>query len=75
MVKAAGYRWVKARRVLTSSDPDYRAKLDRIKSVLATLGKDEAFFSIDEYGPFKVCQGSGKNLGRVACLARADRPD
>jgi len=62
VVKAAGYRWVKARRVLTSSDPDYRAKLDRIKAVLATLGKDEAFFSIDEYGPFKVCQRGGKTL-------------
>src|SRR5712671_4539689 len=27
-IKNAGYRWLKARKVLTSRDPDYRAKLD-----------------------------------------------
>ena len=48
---ASGLRWKKARVALTSHDPDYRAKVDAIKSVLAFLPNDEAFFSIDELGP------------------------
>jgi transposase len=30
IIKKAGYRWLKAKKVLTSRDPDYRAKLDDI---------------------------------------------
>jgi transposase len=54
ITKSAGYRWRKARIVLTSSDPDYVEKLARIRSILSALGPDEAFFSIDEFGPFAV---------------------
>lgn len=60
----AGWKWRLARRVLTSNDPDYREKVDRIKKTLAELGKDEAFFSIDEYGPFAIKKKGG--LKRVA---------
>ena len=64
MIKAAGFRWRKARVVLTSKDPDYRLKLDAIKRILSTLQEDEAFFSIDEYGPFAVkCKGGRKRVG------------
>lgn len=64
MIKAAGFRWRKAKVVLTSRDPDYRAKLDAIKKILSTLQEDEAFFSIDEYGPFAVkCKGGRKRVG------------
>jgi hypothetical protein len=35
MIKAAGFRWRKAKVVLTSQDPDYRAKLDAIKKILS----------------------------------------
>ena len=31
IVKDAGYRWLKAREVLTSNDPEYRQKLSDIK--------------------------------------------
>ena len=34
ITKAAGYKWRKARVVLTSNDPDYAEKLARIRSVL-----------------------------------------
>jgi DNA-binding CsgD family transcriptional regulator len=54
ITKAAGYRWRKARIVLTSSDQNYTEKLDRIRSILSGLRSDEAFFSIDEFGPFAV---------------------
>jgi transposase len=62
ITKAAGYRWRKARVVLTSSDPDYTDKLDRIRSVLSGLRPDEAFFSIDEFGPFAVKMKPGRAL-------------
>ena len=62
ITKAAGYRWRQARIVLTSRDPDYTEKLDRIRSILSGLGPDEAFFSIDEFGPFAVKMKPGRAL-------------
>lgn len=63
IIKAAGFRWRKARIVLTSKDPDYRAKLNAIKVILTELKEDEAFFSIDEYGPFAIkCKGGRKRV-------------
>jgi hypothetical protein len=35
ITKAAGYRWPKARVVLTSSDPEYSEKPDQIGSILS----------------------------------------
>lgn len=62
IIKVAGYRWMKAKQVLTSNDPDYRSKLTRIQEILGELGKHEGFFSIDEYGPFAVKQRAGRKL-------------
>src|SRR5215207_5754852 len=54
ITKAAGYRWRKARTVLTSKDPNYAQKLAHIRSILSQLSAEEVFFSIDEFGPFAV---------------------
>jgi transposase len=54
ITKLAGYQWRKARIVLTSNDPAFSEKLGRIRSILGNLRPDEAFFSIDEFGPFAV---------------------
>ena len=62
ITKSAGYKWRKARVVLTSNDTDYSEKLSRIRSILSTLPADEAFFSIDEFGPFAVKAKSGRSL-------------
>jgi transposase len=62
IVKEAGYRWRKARVTLTSSDPEFSEKLCRIQSILSTLRADEAFFSIDEFGPFAVKAQPGRKL-------------
>jgi transposase len=62
IVKRAGYRWRKARMVLTSNDPEFSAKLNRIQSILSGLSADEAFFSIDEFGPFSVKAQPGRAL-------------
>jgi len=59
ILKEAGYRWRSARVVLTSRDPEYRAKVEAINKILSELGQDEAFFSIDEYGPFAVKKKGG----------------
>jgi transposase len=62
MLKASGYKWRKAKIVLTSTDPSYSEKVARIHSILGNLGNDEAFFSIDEFGPFAVKTKSGRRL-------------
>jgi transposase len=59
---AAGYRWRKARKVLTSTDPKYREKVQHIQNILAELQENEAFFSIDEYGPFAIRAQGGRAL-------------
>ena len=61
-VKAEGYAFRKARRVLTSPDPTYREKLEEITRVLSNLRDDEKFFSIDEFGPFSVKMRGGVAL-------------
>jgi hypothetical protein len=62
ILKNAGYRWRKAKRVLTSNAPDYRQKLDRIKSILASIGSNARFFSVDEFGPFHITKKPGRRL-------------
>ena len=62
IIKEAGYRFRKAKRVLTSNDPHYREKLQRITAILSNLGSKEKFFSIDEFGPFAVKKRGGKTL-------------
>src|SRR5260370_23350633 len=62
--KTGGFRWRRAKLVLTSNDPDYQVKLDAIKGILSELGPNDAFFSIDEYGPFAIKQKGGtKRIG------------
>ena len=60
IVKKAGYRFWKAKEVLTSNDPKYREKVEAIKKILSNLKSSERFFSIDEYGPFAVKQRGGR---------------
>jgi transposase len=62
ITRQAGWRWRKAREVLTSSDPEYAEKLQRVRSTLSGLQPDEAFFSIDEFGPFSVKLKGGRAL-------------
>jgi transposase len=62
VIKQAGYQWKKARVTLTSVDPLYREKVNAIKGVLSKIKDDEAFFSIDEFGPFAVKTRGGRAL-------------
>lgn len=64
LIQEAGFKWRKAKVVLTSRDPHYRTKVDAIKKILSNLKEDEAFFSIDEYGPFAIKRKGGtKRVG------------
>jgi hypothetical protein len=62
VIKRAGYKFRKAKVVLTSNDPHYKEKLHKIRSILSRLGPNERFFSIDEFGPFAVKQKGGRRL-------------
>jgi len=62
IIKKEGYRFRKAREVLTSNDPEYKEKLQKITRILRRLGPNDRFFSIDEFGPFSVKQIAGKRL-------------
>jgi len=62
IIRDAGYNVRKAKKVLTSNDPDYHAKLVEITSILQNLQPDEKFFSVDEYGPFAVRIMGGRSL-------------
>ena len=42
-LQQAGYSIKKARRVLTSPDPDYREKVEQVLNTLQTLKPDELF--------------------------------
>jgi len=62
IIKDAGYSIKKAKTVLTSNDPHYREKLEKITSILSNLGPNEKFFSIDEFGPVSVKIHGGRSL-------------
>jgi transposase len=64
LIRSAGFRWRKAKVVLTSKDPDYLPKVEAIANILSALKMDEAFLSIDEFGPFAIRQRGG--LKRVS---------
>jgi transposase len=67
IVQDAGYRYRKAKKVLTSTDPNYKDKLKEITSTLRNLGPNEKFFSIDEYGPFAIKTQGGRSLVPRGC--------
>lgn len=62
VIKSAGYRWRSAKVVLTSTDPEYRKKLEHLQSILGALLPSDRFFSIDEYGPFAIKMKGGRWL-------------
>lgn len=61
IISNAGYKIKKAKKVLTSNDPNYKDKVLKINRILSTLKTDEKFFSIDEYGPFAIKIQGGRD--------------
>lgn len=59
IIRQAGFQFRRAKKVLTSNDLNYRAKLQEITIILRNLKPNEKFFSVDEYGPFAVKMQGG----------------
>jgi transposase len=64
LLRKFGYAIRKARRVLTSPDPDYREKVDLLLNTLQSLKPNELFFFVDELGPLRVKKYGGRALVR-----------
>jgi transposase len=62
VIRATNYSWRHARRVLTSPDVEYRAKVEKLLDTLQGLKDGERFFFIDEAGPYRVKKYGGKVL-------------
>ena len=54
LLRKAGLRWKKSRRVLTSPDPNYREKVELLLKTLHSLNDEEDLFFVDELGPLQV---------------------
>jgi transposase len=61
IIKKEGYKFLKAKKVLTSNDPLYRDKLKEITAILSNLKSREKFFSIDEFGPLAIKMHGGRS--------------
>jgi len=62
IIQKAGYKIKRARRVLSSPDPEYREKVDLVLSTLRKLQPNELFFFIDELGPLRVKKYGGRGF-------------
>lgn len=59
-VNLKGYKFSKAKQVLTSPDPNYREKVELLLKTLQSLKPDEMFFFIDEMGPLRIRKYGGR---------------
>lgn len=64
VIKDTDYCWRRAKRVLTSPDPEYKEKVEQLLKTLEDLKEDERFFFIDEVGPYQVKKYGGKVLAQ-----------
>lgn len=60
LINNAGYKMKKAKKVLTSPDPNYREKVELLLKTIQSLNSDEMFFFIDELGPLQVKKYGGR---------------
>lgn len=61
LIREAGYGWRKAKKVLTSSDSEFRDKVERLLRVLQSLQPQELLFFVDELGPLQVKKYGGRS--------------
>lgn len=62
VIRNTNYSWRHARRVLTSPDPEYRVKVEKLLDTLQGLKEGERFFFLDEVGPYRVRKYGGRAL-------------
>ena len=61
ILKDEGYSWRRVHKVLTSNDPKYKEKTERLVNTLNSLKTGDAFFFIDEAGPWQVKKYGGRS--------------
>jgi transposase len=59
-LRKSGYTMRRSRQVLTSSDPNYREKVEVLLQVLQSLGDTETLLFVDELGPLAVKKYGGR---------------
>jgi hypothetical protein len=64
VIKLEGYNFRKTREVLTSNDPHYREKLQRITRILRRLGPADSFSRSTSMGRFSVKERGGRRRVR-----------
>jgi transposase len=64
LLRQSGFTIRKARKVLTSPDPNYREKVDLLLDTLQNLRSGELLFFVDELGPLRVKKYGGRALVR-----------
>ena len=69
LLKLKNYTWKKAKKVLTSPDPNYREKVELLLKTLHSLKPDELFFFVDELGPLRV-----RKYGGRCCTPKSHTP-
>jgi transposase len=62
LLKKSDYSIRKARKVLSSPDPEYREKVELLLNTLRSLKADELFFFVDELGPLRVKKYGGRTF-------------
>ena len=60
LIRKSGYSYRKARRILTSPDPDYAEKVETLLTIVHLLQEDQDLFFIDEFGPRAVKRYGGR---------------
>src|SRR5438034_661185 len=75
ILQKAGYKIKKARRVLSSPDPEYREKVDLVLTTLRNLQPNELFFFIDELGPLRVKKYGGRGIVHERDVHPGLKPD
>lgn len=60
LIKLSKYGFKKAKKVLTSPDPNYREKVELLLQTLHSLKPEELLFFVDEMGPIRIKKYGGR---------------
>jgi len=60
-IRMRGFRFKSAKEVLTSDDPKFQEKVDKVMAIVQDLGPDDRFFSVDEMGPISIRIKGGRS--------------
>jgi transposase len=60
-LKKANHTWKSARSFVPTPDPEYRQKTKKVMETLHNMEPKDAFFFIDEAGPYQVKKWGGKS--------------